>query len=653
MIALLAGMLLVGVASGCFTALLRPRGTIAVALSFAVVAFAEVVVVSHGLSFFDAYERRWFLVTTAALALVAALAVALRRPRPPSFQVGAIRDLLGDRLVAVLAALVVVELAYLLALGLFTPPTEYDALTYHLTRAVLWIQAESVRPVAGVTDFRINEFPPNAEILQGWTMLLSSSVRWVALVQLGALLVTMAAIYGIALRIGLDRRQGAFGALLFPTLPVVALQAPTALNDLVVAALVATAVFFALGQHRADIGLACLATAMLAGTKVTVVFAVPVLLAIALLAQRGRYLVAALAGGAASLVIGGSWYIAHRDETGGEFGAYSNQTGLGDGAATMTARATRYAGEWFELPGAPGKDALLYVAVAALVAVVGIGAARGRTALVSAALVALPVALIVVEDGLRRAYFKGWSALGYDNAAAYGIIRDATLASNLQSWYGPVGLALTVGASVLTIRGAARRTLPWVAVACAVAPIVFLIEAALTTGYNPFAGRYVMGGVALSAATWGLVRRLPAVAAAVVAVAAVTSALSLLNYHEKPTGIDLLTGTHRPSIWHLPREWAQSVQPEVAKVIGHVDDRAAEGTTIALTRDEAVYPFAYVGYPGIEHRILYADSLAEATRRRADWAVLPLDVECAPDWKLDFRSPPWGVYRQVPGVSCR
>ena len=42
-----------------------------------------------------------------------------------------------------------------------------------------------------------------------------------------------------------------------------------------------------------------------------------------------------------------------------------------------------------------------------------------------------------------------------------------------------------------------------------------------------------------------------------------------------------------------------------------------------------------------------------ATRRRAKWAVLPLDVECAPGWKLDVRSPPWGVYRQVSGVSCR
>ena len=429
-------------------------------------------------------------------------------------------------------------------------------------------------------------------------MLLSSSVRWVALVQLGALLVTVAAIYGIASRIGLDRRQSAFGALLFPTLPVVALQAPTALNDLVVAALVATAVFFALGRRGADIGLACVATAMLAGTKVTVVFAVPVLLAIVLLAQRGRHLGAALVGGAASLAIGGSWYIAHRDESGGRFGSHSDETGLDDGVMMMIARATRYAVESFELPGAPGKDALLYVAVAALVVVLGIAADRGRIAIVTGALIALPAALIVVEDGLRRAYFKGWSALGDGDAAGLGIVRDATLASNLQSWYGPIGLALTVVATVLAARAVARRTLPWVAVACAVAPVVFLIAASITTGYNPFTGRFVMGGVALSAATWGIVRRVPAIATAVVVVAGVTTLLSLVNYAEKPTGIDLLTGTHRPSIWQLPREWAQSIQPEVAKVIGHIDDHAAEGTTIALTRDHGRVPVRVRRLPG-------------------------------------------------------
>ena len=50
---------------------------------------------------------------------------------------------------------------------------------------------------------------------------------------------------------------------------------------------------------------------------------------------------------------------------------------------------------------------------------------------------------------------------------------------------------------------------------------------------------------------------------------------------------------------------------------------------------------------------MYADTLEEATRGEAAWAVLPSDVACASGWKLALRSEQWAVYRQVPGASCR
>ena len=83
-----------------------------------------------------------------------------------------------------------------------------------------------------------------------------------------------------------------------------------------------------------------------------------------------------------------------------------------------------------------------------------------------------------------------------------------------------------------------------------------------------------MGGVALSAATWGLVRPLAPAAIAVVAVAATTVLLSLVNSAEKPLGIELLEPTGRPSTWRLPREWVQNTQPELALVTNYVDDHA-------------------------------------------------------------------------------
>ena len=64
-------------------------------------------------------------------------------------------------------------------------------------------------------------------------------------------------------------------------------QAPTAQNDLVVAAFLVSATFFLLGDQRVEWVLAGLAVALAIGTKFTAVFSIPLLLLI-LLADSGR-----------------------------------------------------------------------------------------------------------------------------------------------------------------------------------------------------------------------------------------------------------------------------------------------------------------------------------------------------------------------------
>ena len=655
MIALLLGLLLVGAASSCVTALLRPAGRVAFVIGTAVLAFAEIVAVSHGLSFVDAYERRWFLATAAVLALAALGAVAVVRPPWPSFRLGAAaRDVVADRVVAALAVVVAVELVYILALALVTPPNDFDGLTYHLLRGALWIQQRSVSPVGDVQDTRIDEFQPDAEILQSLTMLLSGSARYAQLVTFSALLVATLAIFGLASRIGFDRRRAAFGALLFPTLPIVALQAPTSLTDIVVAALVVTAAFLVLGRSPGELGLACVAVALLVGTKVTGLLSLPLLLAIALLTLRGRRLGLALAGGVAACIAGSAWFAVNLSEGEGMFGAVGEEAkGTGSGVTPIIARITRYAVATVELPGATGKDALLYVVAAAAVAIVGVVMSRPTVAVIGAALTAVPLVALPIERILYRAYWRGWELLGQDRAIQWDPDRDQTLASNATTWYGPVGLALAVVALVLVSRAVSRRTVPPVALVLVAAPAVVLVGSAVAVGFHSGNGRYVMGGVALSAATWGIVRPFRAAAIAIVAVATTTLLLVFVNYEEKPAGIRLLEGPSRESIWTMPAEWAQNVQPELVPVTRSIREHAGRGETIALTRDPLVRPFIYVGWPGLVYRLTYADSLAEAARAGATWAVLPDDVDCEVGWRLELRSRPWAVYRQVPGASCR
>ena len=600
MIALTVGCILVGIAAISLAALLRVRGAVAFALAVAVLSFAEVVAVSHGLSVFDAYERGWFLVTLAVVAIATAGAVAIVRPAWPSLgRTAVVRDLLRDPVVAVLGALVLAEVGYLLALALFTPPTEYDVLTYHLTRAVLWIQQGSVGPIPGVTDTRINDLPPNAELAQGMTVLLSRSLRWAGLVQMAALGVSVLAVYGIASRIGFDRRCAAFGALVFATLPVVAMQAPTALNDVVVAALVATTVFFVLGRSRADLALACVSAAVLIGTKVTALIAAPVIVAIAVLVHRGRRLAALLVAGMAAAVVGGAWYAVNLDQGTGALGTTGELVGAQDGLVRIVARASRYAVETVEAPGAFGRNKDLYLVGAAVIALV-VWLLRGRwsTAVVAGCLAALPVLTLRAEHGLHRVYWNGWELVGFDEATRYGTIRDPTIASNLQSWYGPSGRLVVRG-------GIDRRDAPRVPRKPPVGggdsqrrpdrpPARRRPSRPDTT---PSAVAIVMGGVALSAATWGFVRSMPAVAWAVVAVAATTLVLTLADFAERPAGVGLLETARHASVWTLPRAWAQNIKPELALVTSYVDAHASPGTTIAVTRDQVAYPAVYVGWP--------------------------------------------------------
>ena len=91
----------------------------------------------------------------------------------------------------------------------------------------------------------------------------------------------------------------------------------TTQNDLVVAALAATAAFFVLGRTRADVALAGLALGLALGTKLTVALALPALALLALAAGGARRLAwAAGATAAAPLLVGSYGYALNLIHTG-------------------------------------------------------------------------------------------------------------------------------------------------------------------------------------------------------------------------------------------------------------------------------------------------------------------------------------------------
>ena len=421
-------------ASSC----LRLRSTIGFLLAVHVLATAEIVALSLGLSTVRAITRPVVLaVVVVAFALVLAVWLLSEHPRPRLAPLGhALRDALDDMAVAALAALAVAVHLYLLVVSLALPQSLPDTLLYHLPRAALWKQQHAVAYVLDAPDNRINAFPPVAEIEAMASMVLSEGDRYVGLVQLFALAAACLAIVGIALRLGLSRSAALFGALAFATFTVVALQTPTALNDLVVASLLIVCAYFALGSSRAELALCAAALALSVGTKGTVVFAVPVLVAFVLASQpRSRWWSLAAAG-AVGLAAGSFWFVLNLAETGDPGGG----TGFDQGLDPVLERIRLSFVDLFELSDAEGTGFLasplwglgaLAVAstVAAVIAVRGRLRAGGVALLVGVmAFFAAPLVVTwarVADRVLARAGSAGRAYERADDTAAPRLPRVA------------------------------------------------------------------------------------------------------------------------------------------------------------------------------------------------------------------------------------
>jgi Dolichyl-phosphate-mannose-protein mannosyltransferase len=321
--ALVIGFGLIVGAAWLAAASLRLRHAADFLLAVYLFSTAGVILSVLVLSPFALVTRGGVLVASAgAVGAAAAVWHSRGRPATPSMQIAASAAwaALRDPLLTMLAVAVALGLAYAATLAIATPANEFDVLWYHLPRAALWTQEHGVHYIEHANTTRLNENPPGAEILSAWAMTLEGSDRFASIFQVVALAATILAITRIARLLGFSNREAAFGALLFATLPVVALQAATALNDIVMTSFVVAVVAFMLCDTGAALGLGGLALALSVATKGTAVFTVPMLLVIAaILVPRRRWLSVGVAGGV-SIAAGACWYVFHYFEAGGVAG---------------------------------------------------------------------------------------------------------------------------------------------------------------------------------------------------------------------------------------------------------------------------------------------------------------------------------------------
>ncbi|GAB3182100.1 glycosyltransferase family 39 protein [Telluribacter humicola] len=178
-------------------------------------------------------------------------------------------------------------------LAVYSPPNNYDAHWYHLTRVLLWIDNENLNhfPTQFSQQLYLNVF---AEYVTLDTMLLSESDRYIGLVQYGSYVGSLAAISLLAKRFGANASGQILAATFLLTLPIGIFESTSAQVDLVACYFFICFVYFGfdLLEKRSVVTLVAFLTALSLGgfTKYTVfIFAIPftVYFAVRLLSQYG------------------------------------------------------------------------------------------------------------------------------------------------------------------------------------------------------------------------------------------------------------------------------------------------------------------------------------------------------------------------------
>jgi hypothetical protein len=656
LVLLLVGLGALSATGGLLAACLRLRSPIAFLLAAYVIAWGWLVTVSLALS-----PARWLTRGALLGALAVGLGVAVvvwsacGRPAPPRVReaLAAARDAFRHPAVLVLGIAVALGTVYIGALAFFTPANDWDALAYHVARASFWRQQAGVAYVADVPDWRVNLAPPNAEIGQLATMLVSGRDRYTALPQLLAYAAIALCVAGLARRIGLSVGEALFGALAVATLPVVALQATGSLNDLVVASFLTAAAYFALGGSRASLLLLALSIALAVGTKYTTLLALPTLVVVAAVAQPRRRWPALLLAGIGGALAGSAWYVVTLVETGGLFPDTSGQRAEQD-VAPVLLTALRLGISFIDMSGGDWPHSLVYLIPAGVLAVAG-GLAYRRSrgwalALLAAAVwTAAVVAMPVIWELAERPVYRLGLALGRRDVVTelgWGL---NTKAEPTIAWYGPLVPLLLVLGSVAVILAWRHGRLPSAALALAAAPWLLLVTMALVLAWDVWRGRLLLFGVALGAATWGIMLRWRATALAASAIGSTALFLALANYDGKPAGLfsDL-------SIWGTPRWQAQIRFAETDHVLRYTEDEIPSDAQLGLSlvADDYIHP--YFG-PRLSRQVTIVRADGGVPPSGADWLVLApfTRVRRCPDaWRHEFFHNGWRVERRLAADRC-
>jgi hypothetical protein len=585
------------------------------------------------------------LLAAEAVLLLGAVVVWLIRGRPVVPFEGArsaLRLALSDPATGVFLVFVVALLAYELLLALGEPPNNGDALGYHLPRAAAWAQHGGIFWIPNAPSIRMNGFQPLAEQEILFAFVATGGQALLAMPQFIAQLAIIVAVYGAARRLGFGVRSAVCGACLLATFSLVALEATTAQNDLVVGSFPAVAACLLIGGGMTEAALGGAAAGMALGVKLTAVLVLPVIAWLALV--RGRRVFAiAVAGAAAGFAALGVWgYVLNAVHTGQVLGA---------GTAVWEDRASpSYPGSVanaFDLVYGMMDVSVLSTRVIYLLALAGVLGGAAALVLISrrgsrpraartAASAAIPflAPLAVLAGGAVVAYAAYlW---GFPIRGPTGIVTSVNdnlseiythISNEDYSAFGPVGIVSLVVASVLALYAVARRRADSRQLALALSLPLFLVLISLETFWNPFLIRFFLVPAVLVGPLLARLFTSRVTTAAYALVAGLTVALTVIHDQTKPLFNPYGFGVP----WNLTQQnaLATNSRDEYATALRNYQRLVPAGACVGAVLGNSDPSYLLFG-PNLEHRVLYLsaiDPVLPALRSGLAYVVINPSIE--------------------------
>ena len=650
--------LALAVATACFAAAaLRLRSLVSTLLAAYIAYVANLGLVTLALSPTRSVTRGGITVAEAVLFAVAIACWWLRgRPFPALGPArAALRLAVSDPVTIGFLAGVGVLLVYE-ALLASSPPNNMDSLTYHLTRAAAWAEHGGIYWIPNNPEVEVNSYQPLAEQQQLFLMVTTGGGLFYAVPQYLAELAILVATYGSARRLGFEVRAAVAASGLLAMFSIVALEAVTAQNDLFAASFAAVAACLLLGAAGVETALAGVAAAFGVGTKLTAILVIPVLAWLAIARGRRAFLTA-LSGGIAGLLAVGMWgYVLNTVHTGHILG-----TGTGGVQDRGSPGYPRSVANAFYLAYGLMDTSVLSYRVMHLLAVIGVLVAiaigawwlrqgKQRRAIGDAGRSALPfLAPVIVLAGAALIAF-GARVWGFPirgpNGLATGLSsmlnQTYTRVSNEDySAYGPVGIVGLLSAIVLTIRAFVSRRADMRQLALASALPVFLILVALSADYVPFLIRYFLLPAVLTAPLLAYLITGRAVAAAWLAVAAISIGFTITNDQPKPLSNPY--GYGRP--WNLTQGGALYTNSDSSwtQAVDAYDATVPRGACVGVMPGTSEPVYLLYGRD-LDHRLLYLpfpDPLGAARDHVLSYVVVSSELQLAPAIARQFEQAGW------------